>query len=71
MGHIKFAMIVIHLTGGCRSDVDEILLDELLAVQSTVRDYFGWDYQADLTSAIEMSNMMSNPQPYGVPLLLK
>ena len=61
-------MILIHLAGCCRSGVDEILLDELLAVQSTVRDYFGWDYQADLTSAIEMSNMMSKPQPYGVPL---
>ena len=68
MGHINFAMILIHLTGCCRSDVDEILLDELLAVQSTVRDYFGWDYQADLTSAIEMGSMMRDSQPYGVPL---
>ena len=46
--------------------VADNLLSDLLAVQSTVRDYFGWSYQADFTSAIEMSRLMDSARPYGV-----
>ncbi|DAC56490.1 MAG TPA: hypothetical protein HA354_06985, partial [Candidatus Poseidoniaceae archaeon] len=42
------------------------LLSDLLAIQSTVRDYFGWSYEADMTSANEMSQLMSSTHPYGV-----
>lgn len=42
------------------------LLSDLLAIQSMVRDYFGWSYEADMTSANEMSQLMSSTHPYGV-----
>ncbi len=66
MGHINFTMIRFHLTASGGEDVDEDLLNDLIAVQTTVRQHFGWDYQDDLTSAICMSQMMNSATPFEV-----
>ena len=46
--------------------VDEELLNDLIAVQTTVRQHFGWDYQDDFTSAKCMGDMMNSPTPFEV-----
>lgn len=66
MGHINFTMIMFHLTARVGLGVDEDLLNDLIAVQTTVRQHFGWDYQDDFTSAKCMGDMMNSPTPFEV-----
>ena len=54
------------MTASGGEDVDEDLLNDLIAFQTTVRQHFGWDYQDDLTSAICMSEMMNSATPFEV-----
>ena len=46
--------------------MEEELLNDLIAVQTTVRQYFGWDYQDDFTSAKYMGDMMNSATPFEV-----
>ena len=59
-------MIMIHLVGSFGRVVTEDLALQLIQVQSAVRDYFGWDYNDDLSSANLMSKLFSTKRPYGV-----
>jgi hypothetical protein len=59
-------MIMVHLVGSSGRVVTEDLALPLIQVQSVVRDYFGWDYNDDLSSANLMSKLFSTQRPYGV-----
>ena len=57
---------MVHLVGSSGRVVTEDLALPLIQVQSVVRDYFGWDYNDDLSSANLMSKLFSTQPPYGV-----
>lgn len=46
--------------------VDKVSLDSMIEIQSDVRDFFQWDIEDDLQSAIEMAKNFSNEIPYGL-----
>lgn len=59
-------MILIHLAQRGGGDVGDVKLSDLIAVQTAVREHFGWNYHDDVISANEMGKAMSVATPFGV-----
>ena len=64
--HINTTMIMVHLVDWFSRVVTEDLASPLIQVQSVVREYFGWNYDDDFSSANKMSVLFSKQSPYGV-----
>ena len=64
--HIKSFIISFHLLIRFAQNVDKVLLDSMIEIQSDVRDFFQWDIEEDLQSATDMAKNFSNNIPYGL-----
>ena len=57
---------MVHLVDWLGRVVTEDLASPLIQVQSVVREYFGWNYDDDFSSANKMGSLFSKQSPYGV-----